>query len=98
MSELINRAMEEIKAFERPSAKTSKELIDQLNKANERISELEQENETLSDDYLVDVKRAFWWSAEFTHVVHDGKINDAWQDYATRLVSMTPQPNKQSKR
>lgn len=28
-----------------------------------------------------DEKKAFWWSAEFTHTVHDRNIQSAWVDY-----------------
>ena len=36
----------------------------------ERIQELEKAE-----------KKAFWWSAEFTHIVHDGKVQKAWEDH-----------------
>lgn len=35
-----------------------------------RIRELEAE-----------VQKAFWWSAEFTHVVHNGWVQKASEDY-----------------
>lgn len=39
-------------------------------------------------DFLkAECKRAFWWSAEFTHNCHDGHIQTAWEDY-TRYAEM----------
>lgn len=32
------------------------------------------------------IKKAFWWSAEFTHVVHGGKIQQAWEDYCANSL------------
>ena len=43
----------------------------------ERISELEEEVKTLERK----VKKAFWWSAEFTQVAYGGRIQAAWEYY-----------------
>lgn len=59
-----------------------KTIVEQQEEINRLNTELKQQ----IDNNLTDVKKAFWWSAEFTHVVHGGKIQFAWEDYATRLV------------
>ena len=42
-----------------------------------QISELEEEVKTLERK----VKKAFWWSAEFTQVAYGGRIQAAWEYY-----------------
>jgi len=44
-----------------------------------RIEHLEAENKRLE----ADVKKAFWWSAENTMVIHANKIQLAWEDFNT---------------
>ena len=43
------------------------------------ILQLEAENKRLE----ADVKKAFWWSAENTMVIHANKIQLAWEDFNT---------------
>ena len=57
------------------------------------VARLTEQNKELQERNLTDVKRAFWWSAEFTHVVHDGKINNAWIDFSENQLL-----NKESKK
>jgi len=51
-----------------------------------RIAELKEENEKLEAENKrleTDVKKAFWWSAENTMVIHANKIQLAWEDFNT---------------
>ena len=49
-----------------------------------RIGVLEAENERLTAE-IEKLKRieqkAFWWSAEFTDICHDRKIQSSWEDW-----------------
>ncbi len=47
----------------------------------ERYKELEQRVKELEEE----VKKAFWWSAEFTANVHGNNIQKAWEDYYKSL-------------
>lgn len=38
-------------------------------------------------------QRAFWWSAQFTRVVHDNNIQRAWEDY--RLLKNSCDENEE---
>ena len=49
----------------------------QVNKLTHEKTELQAQVKQLEQSE----KKAFWWSAEFTHVVHNGKIQSAWEDY-----------------
>jgi len=44
-----------------------------------KLRQLEAENKRLETD----VKKAFWWSAENTMVIHANKIQLAWEDFNT---------------
>ena len=37
--------------------------------------------ESITKSMNAKIKKAFWWSAEFTQTVHCNHINSAWNDY-----------------
>lgn len=46
-----------------------------------RLSSTADSSVQLEPEFSKEAKKAFWWSAEFTSVVHDNNINAAWHDY-----------------
>lgn len=52
-------------------------VADRLNAYESRVKELEEALNKSQED----VKKGFWWSAEFTDTVHDRKIQKAWEDW-----------------
>lgn len=46
-----------------------------------RLSSTADSSVQLEPEFSKEIKKAFWWSAEFTSVVHDNNINSAWHDY-----------------
>ena len=54
-----------------------KDVQEDFKRYQAEIDELKAENERLKRG----VKKAFWWSAEFTKTVHNNKMQAAWEDF-----------------
>ena len=55
------------------------------------VSALEAENERLraENEKLKRIEqKAFWWSAEFTDICHDRKIQSSWEDWCENFRNL----------